>query len=132
MKKEDYNKGVKKIQKLTGTSNKFNDNFKLNIKSHNITNEEAMELRQRLINEYSKEEISYDKIETRLNELIKEYTKSSIEEPDNDNEIKVSFNSKNNKNHVEHVNNIHDLINFVTIIPVVTLNEINKKINSKL
>lgn len=132
MKKEDYNKGVKKIQELTGTSDNFNDNFKLNIKSHNITNEEAMELRQKLIDEYSKEEITYEKIEARLNELIKEYTKSPIVESDNDNEIKVSFNNKNNKKHVKHVNTMHDLINVVTIIPLATLKVINKKINSKL
>lgn len=132
MKKEDYNKGVKKIQELTGTSDNLNDTFKLNIKSHNITNEEAMELRQKLIDEYSKEKITYTEIEARLNELIREYTKSPVVESDNDNEIKISFNSKNNKNHIEHVNTIHDLINVATILPSATLNEINKKIISKL
>ncbi|MBE6494736.1 MAG: hypothetical protein E7Z84_09070 [Methanosphaera stadtmanae] len=132
MKKEDYNKGVKKIQKLTGTSDNLNDTFKLNIKSHNITNEEAMELRQKLIDEYSKEKITYTEIEARLNELIREYTKSPVVESNNENEIKISFNSKNNKNHIEHVNTIHDLINVATILPSATLNEINKKIISKL
>ena len=129
MKKEDYNRGIKRIQELTGTNDNFNETFKLNIKRHNISTDEAIELRQKLIDEYSREEINYRELEQRLSELIQEYSEREVIETKTNNDIEISFNQdKNRKEHITRVNTVNKLIKDAVLIPFAALKVINDTI----